>query len=449
MLRMRHPLGFAACALLGWAAWLGCPAVSVCHFDTDCPETQVCEAGRCIEADLTAAKAGACRVDGDCAWNERCAGGRCLPTGGGPDGGSDGGEADGGVAECMPELSHACDGHTGPCPCVAGLYALNPDPNCAGTEEGAVLVEQDGCSAQVTLYDDNGNWDNSDTATVAADGTLDLKQLQCTGRPSQNTGNFILDCFGCQHRLIRFRDPDPTVAIEPGPFLMGSENGEPDASPTHEVYLSCYRIDLHEVTNGAYYECVRPPTTYRGTPCTLPAGVSTPEDLLHPTVIDLPVRGVGWFDADKYCRFRGGLLPTEAQWEKAARGPAPSQATYPWGEDPPDCTRALTSECGASQPKAPGETPGDRSPYGVWDLAGNVREWVNDYYHPRYYEESPAQDPRGPSTFSRERVVRGGSFQTPIEAARTFHRQSDDIYDLTNPERWMDLGFRCAYQPAD
>lgn len=211
---------------------------------------------------------------------------------------------------------------------------------------------------------------------------------------------------------------------------------------THEVWLPSFGIDRTEVTVGAYDRCVRagacaPPLDPPGTPQT---GIPT-----------LPVTGVRWDDARDYCRHAGGRLPTEAEWERAARGR--DGRTFPWGwvldgrrfnhgAAVPDCHDA---DDGFALAAPVGSFPDGASPEGVLDLAGNVMEWVTDRApvdadgrfmgHP----VGRAVDPQGAREGS-ERVVRGGSFELPMFAGRNTARMR-----RLPGVRARDLGFRCAY----
>ena len=217
------------------------------------------------------------------------------------------------------------------------------------------------------------------------------------------------------------------------------------AGPPHDVYLDGFYIDKYEVTN-TQYEAFVDATGY-SPPAS--AGVARLTDPSQPVV------GVSWRDANTFCGWAGKRLLTEAEWEKAARGP--DGLTYPWGESW-DPGRLRSADGIANRtlddfddwslwqrgfsgigPVRVGSYPGGASPYGVMDLAGNVWEWVADWFGPTYYRESPEQSPLGPPTGSR-RVLRGGAWDVPRVAAFTWFRE-----DFLPPEgKSTVVGFRCA-----
>ena len=217
--------------------------------------------------------------------------------------------------------------------------------------------------------------------------------------------------------------PAGMVLVPAGPFIMGSSADSGDAAPAHEVTLPSYFIDTAEVSNLEYQKFVmernyRPPVGW--------AGAFAP-----PGTQDLPVVGVSWEDAQQYCRYAGKRLPQEVEWEKAARGPAGQ--TYPWAGAGFSPGFAVTRESGKKRPD-PVQTAGkDVSPYGVKNMAGNVREWVADLFLP--YPGGTGGNPR----FNRERVVRGGSWATDQRQAVAWYRGSS-APNLA----WPDVGFRCA-----
>ncbi len=221
------------------------------------------------------------------------------------------------------------------------------------------------------------------------------------------------------------------VTVPAGPFQMGCTDDRGGCMeggmdlPAHTVVLSAFEIDRTEVTQAAYSACVAAGA------CTRPGGRSYSPGR-KPA---LPVTGVSWEQAARYCAWAGKRLPTEAEWEKAARGT--DARTYPWGDAAPTCSLATFEGCGDG-PRPVGSTPAGASPYGALDLAGNVQEWVADFYSLTYYAVSPARDPTGPGSGNSGHSVRGGGF-----AYDAWHiRSAVRLWDPGSPAE--DLGFRCA-----
>ncbi len=181
---------------------------------------------------------------------------------------------------------------------------------------------------------------------------------------------------------------------------MGSTGDFPeqvDERPQHTVHLDAFWIDRTEVTNARYRLCVEAGA------CAEPE--CWDDDALNAP--DQPVVCVTWRDAVGYAAWAGGRLPTEAEWEKAARGT--DGRLYPWGDGAPDCERANYNRC-VGLPLPVGSLPGGASPYGVLDMAGNVHEWVSDRYGKYSYADSARENPLGPDS-GFNRVTRGGSFR--------------------------------------
>ncbi|MDA0336517.1 MAG: SUMF1/EgtB/PvdO family nonheme iron enzyme [bacterium] len=217
-----------------------------------------------------------------------------------------------------------------------------------------------------------------------------------------------------------------------------------DEQPVHTVALDGYFIDKYEVTNAQYVAFV----TAGG------GEASHYADDSNYNAPQYPVVGVSWFDAEKYCDWAGLRLPTEAEWEKAARGT--DGRTYPWGSGTNFMRANFRAghlsrfpELGLSQslefhpPRAEiapvGSHPSGVSPYGVHDMAGNVYEWVADWYDEDYYGVSPDHNPTGPSSGSA-RVYRGGSWYFNFGSLRAADRNRAEPSD----RRSLSLGFRCA-----
>ncbi|MGA6826151.1 SUMF1/EgtB/PvdO family nonheme iron enzyme [Nitrospira sp. NS4] len=226
------------------------------------------------------------------------------------------------------------------------------------------------------------------------------------------------------------RPPEQMVLIPAGEFLMGSEDGLADSRPMHRVYVSAYWFDKYAVTNRRYRQCVEAGA------CPFPKDRSSYDDTARG---EHPVTNVTWSQARGYCRWLGRRLPTEAEWEKAARGT--DGRLYPWGNsDEVFKARAKTVD---QQLMKTGTDPVGTmdfavSPYGVADLVGNVSEWVNDWYAEDYYRSAPARDPQGPVRGSF-RVLRGGDSGDRSLELRASYRGWDDM-TYWGPS----LGFRCA-----
>jgi formylglycine-generating enzyme required for sulfatase activity/serine/threonine protein kinase len=199
------------------------------------------------------------------------------------------------------------------------------------------------------------------------------------------------------------------VFVPAGAFSMGSTNGNVDEQPVHPVKLDGFWIMQTEVTNDEYRRCVE------AGPCAAPRS----DRWQDPALATYPVVGVTWDDANRYATWAGGRLPTEAEWEKAARGT--NGGAYPWGDAIPDGSLLNFIESSKGAPQPVGSYPAGASPYGVLDMAGNVEEWVADWYQPDYYSQSPADNPLGPEN-GVLRGLRGGSFKVDRNAVRATYR---------------------------
>lgn len=225
------------------------------------------------------------------------------------------------------------------------------------------------------------------------------------------------------------KDGAALVYVPEGEFLMGSSDepcdtckGSPsylDNKPQHTVRLNAFWIDQTEVTNKLYSLCVSAGA------CTPPASIASPtrSSYYRNPKFDLyPVVNIEWDQASQYCSWAGRRLPTEAEWEKAARGE--NGYAYPWGNDPPN-DRLLNYNSPSRDTTEVGHYPDGQSPYGAYDMAGNVWEWVNDRYDENYYQVSPAVNPLGPDSDlqkSNSRVLRGGSWYYADGSFRSIFR---------------------------
>ncbi len=228
--------------------------------------------------------------------------------------------------------------------------------------------------------------------------------------------------------------PAGMVAVPAGSFTMGGVNSQQDAdeTPPHVVVLDTFFIDAVEVTNAQFARFANG-SGYQ-TDAEKAGDNVTWRTFNTPDRQRFPVTHVSWTDATRYCAWVGKRLPTEAEWEKAARGT--TKNIYPWGNTF-NSAWANTFELGAGQPVAVASSSAS-SPYGAYDLIGNVWEWVQDWYGGGYYAQSPRSNPAGPAT-GIQKVIRGGSFKNESDKTTTSVRGKAGV-----DNRGDDIGFRCA-----
>jgi formylglycine-generating enzyme required for sulfatase activity len=229
------------------------------------------------------------------------------------------------------------------------------------------------------------------------------------------------------------KDESVLIYIPAGEFTMGS-NDYDDQKPIHTVYLDAYYIDKYEVTNAQYKKFCD--ATGHSQPSGPDFRGMTSYFTNYP---NYPVVNVSWNDASSYASWAGKRLPTEAEWEKAARGT--DGRKYPWGNtwDPSKCNnRESNSPDGYANTAPVGSFPQGASPYGVMDMAGNVWEWCTDWYDKDYYSQSPNNNPKGPSSGS-DRVLRGGAWNNNQYLCRSTTRFNDNP-----PYGYYFNGFRCV-----
>ncbi|MBI2061557.1 MAG: SUMF1/EgtB/PvdO family nonheme iron enzyme, partial [Nitrospirae bacterium] len=246
--------------------------------------------------------------------------------------------------------------------------------------------------------------------------------------------------------------PSDMVLVPAGEFWMGcnesvdNECGN-DERPYHKVYLDAFSIDKTEVTVDAYRKCVNAGACagehneYRYVDRSL-GDLSRFCNYGHPDGRgNHPMNCVTWEGDRKYCAWAGKRLPTEAEWEKAARGG--DGRKYPWGNAQASCRYAVMWDggngCGETRTWPVGSKAEGASPYGALDMAGNVDEWVSDWYGETYYSGSPSRNPKGSSSGQYRRVVRGGDWGSLTEYVRSSFR-----INSVPSGRHAQYGFRCA-----
>ncbi|CAI2718712.1 formylglycine-generating enzyme family protein [Nitrospina watsonii] len=227
-------------------------------------------------------------------------------------------------------------------------------------------------------------------------------------------GEFVM---GSMRSLLEL---DPTALFQHDRHMLGPED------PAHDVYLKAYYIDVYEVTNAQYAEFMKATHPKKEPRYWNDAKFNQPKQ---------PVVGVTWKDAQAYCHWRNKRLPTEAEWEKAAKGKRPVK--YPWGNTAPTVEQAnFDNTVGKTTPV--GSYEAGKSDFGVYDLSGNVAEWVQDWHQPEYYLFSPKENPPGPER-GMYKVIRGGHWHNNSEDVRLSYRNA------TVPTLRQDsVGFRCA-----
>jgi len=253
--------------------------------------------------------------------------------------------------------------------------------------------------------------------------------------------------------------PEGMACIPGGPFIRGSDKGRSkahnNAGPAQTIWMQTYYMDLYEVTYGDFKACQKSKACLRGGPLY--------NDFGRPTQ---PIVGPSWYAAVRYCEVAGKHLPSEAQWEKAARGP--DGARYPWGDEEATCTLAVIKDergrsCGVKKKREhpnKGRTfvVGSRPPgvYGLYDMAGNAWEWVYDWESRDYEacgEACQGTDPKGPCEGGEKcrghekRVVKGGSWYWDASYATGFHRRTH--YPINEMADFHHFGFRCSASLAE
>ena len=254
--------------------------------------------------------------------------------------------------------------------------------------------------------------------------------LQPTETPQPTNTVIPASTFGIGSTRVSEKDGATLVYVPAGEFAMGSTDldslASGDEKPQHSIMLDAFWVDQTEVTNAMYGKCVnagncKPPTNT--------------DHFINSGYANHPVVSVDWGQANAYCAWAERRLPTEAEWEKAARGT--DGRIYPWGNEAPDDV-LLNYNDSVKDTTAVGQYPNGKSPYGAYDMAGNVWEWINDWYGETYYQSSPASNPLGAES-SAYQVFRGGSWN------------NNDYFVRSANRGWVEpastgyfIGFRCA-----
>lgn len=213
--------------------------------------------------------------------------------------------------------------------------------------------------------------------------------------------------------------------LDPGDLLNHDRHALGPENPAHHVHIDAFLIDIHEVTNADYQEYVQAAAARQ------PAYLGDPDF----NGAAQPVVGISWEEADKFCKWKGQRLPTEAEWEKASRGKR--RIDYPWGNEPPDGGKAnFNEELNKTSPV--GSYEAGKSDYGVYDLSGNASEWIHDWHLAEYYLFSPKENPRGLEK-GQYKVIRGGNWRNNAHDVNMVYRNA------TLPSaRNKTVGFRCV-----
>ncbi len=327
--------------------------------------------------------------------------------------------------------------------------AKGPDPTGPGDRsDPAVLADRSGAPVPADRLVAPVPADRS-AAPVPADSLAPAGAPVPEDRPIAGGAEFP----GAPEPIACGVAPAGMACVPAGPFVRGSDDGPDNTRPAARVWLQTYYMDVNEVTYAEYKACVK------ARACD-PSGPGY-TDFDRPRQ---PINGIRWFDAVKYCEAQGKHLPTEAQWEKAARGP--DGALHPWGDEPATCERAIIKDekgrsCGVKKlyskpdtgrPFEVGSRPAYR--YGLHDMAGNSWEWVADWYTRSYAEcgaDCAGVDPLGPCAGAdtcpgnKRKLVRGGSWYWDAAHATAIYRRPH--YPENQP--FHHFGFRCAASPAE
>lgn len=319
--------------------------------------------------------------------------------------------------------------------------AVSPEIETLSPEDGTITISKEltvtGTAseplASASVGSNTGSTDGNEFTVVAelqkGSNTLDVRVTDAAGNVGQRELQVTFEERALPEgvtpipggsEFVAAKDGSKMVLVPAGPFRMGSDKGDGDERPVHEVKVSAFLIDVNPVTNGQYKKFC----DETGQAAPAPPNFDANYFLGKPRY---PVVNVSYHDARAYAKWAGRRLPTEAEWEKAARGT--DERMYPWGNEPPTPSAALANfdgdADGFAETSPVGSFPNGASPYGVLDMAGNVWQWVIDPYDSGFYRKSPPADPDGPASGSTV-VLRGGAFTSKAGDVRSANRYSKD-----------------------